>query len=189
MCSSKSWMMWSMGVCPPISSGLDLWSTSNATTLATSSAMCCSIRLRMRRVATSIARKSTMKPSATFAMKSPTTTAVEKLWKTPTASSPPCGLSTSMWVDVMAVLPWLARLARLTNSITWPARCMTTSTRAWVPPSSYGRMESLVGNLSLADAGSRMDKLYEELEQDHPELTFYKELRAMSQVTGPAASR
>ena len=52
-----------------------------------------------------------------------------------------------------------------------------------------GRVESLVGNLSLADAGSRMDKLYEELEQDHPELTFYKELRAMSQVTGPAASR
>ncbi len=46
-----------------------------------------------------------------------------------------------------------------------------------------------MGNLSLADAGSRMDKLYEELEQDHPELTFYKELRAMSQVTGPAASR
>ena len=52
-----------------------------------------------------------------------------------------------------------------------------------------GRVESLSGTLSLADAGARMDKLYAELEQDHPELTFYRELRAMSQVTGPAASR
>jgi hypothetical protein len=52
-----------------------------------------------------------------------------------------------------------------------------------------GRVESLVGSLSIADAGSRIDELRRELEDDHPELTFYKELRAMSQVTGPAASR
>jgi hypothetical protein len=50
-------------------------------------------------------------------------------------------------------------------------------------------IESLAGNLNLADAVQYMNMLLSELEQDHPELTFYKELRAMSQVTGPAASR
>lgn len=52
-----------------------------------------------------------------------------------------------------------------------------------------GKVESLAGNLSLADSVVYMDRLIGEIEQDHPELTFYKELRAMSQVTGPAASR
>jgi len=48
---------------------------------------------------------------------------------------------------------------------------------------------SLVGNLDLAAAAAYMATLQKEIEEDHPELTFYKELRAMSQVTGPAASR
>lgn len=52
-----------------------------------------------------------------------------------------------------------------------------------------GHIESLVGNLSLADAVQYMHMLLEEMEQDHPELVFYKELRSMSMVTGPAASR
>lgn len=52
-----------------------------------------------------------------------------------------------------------------------------------------GHVETLAGNLNLADALQIMTMLIGELEQDHPELTFYKELRAMSQVTGPAASR
>src|SRR6266581_834892 len=48
---------------------------------------------------------------------------------------------------------------------------------------------SLVGNLDLAAAAAYMATLQKEIEEDHPELTFYKELRAMSQVTGPAAAR
>jgi hypothetical protein len=34
-----------------------------------------------------------------------------------------------------------------------------------------------------------MTKLIEEIEEDHPELTMYQQLRSMSQVTGPAAER
>ena len=52
-----------------------------------------------------------------------------------------------------------------------------------------GRVDSLAGNLNLADALAAMTALQGEIEQDHPELVFYRELRAMSQVTGPAASR
>ena len=52
-----------------------------------------------------------------------------------------------------------------------------------------GSVESLAGNLSLSDSAAFIDKLLGELEQDHPELTFYTELRSMSQVTGPAAAR
>lgn len=52
-----------------------------------------------------------------------------------------------------------------------------------------GKVESLAGNLSLADAAVSIHDLLGEIEQDHPELVFYRELRGMSQVTGPAASR
>jgi len=52
-----------------------------------------------------------------------------------------------------------------------------------------GHVESLAGNLDLAAIDTHIGRLQDEIEQDHPELTFYKELRAMSQVTGPAASR
>ncbi len=52
-----------------------------------------------------------------------------------------------------------------------------------------GRVDSLAGNLSLGDAITYVDRLLGEIEQDHPELVFYRELRSMSQVTGPAASR
>ena len=52
-----------------------------------------------------------------------------------------------------------------------------------------GSVESLAGNLSLSESAAYIDKVLGELEQDHPELTFYTELRAMSQVTGPAAAR
>jgi len=51
------------------------------------------------------------------------------------------------------------------------------------------RVSSLAGNLNLADALGYIHELTGEIEQDHPELVFYKELRGMSQVTGPAASR
>jgi hypothetical protein len=52
-----------------------------------------------------------------------------------------------------------------------------------------GRVDSLAGALSLSDTLVYMKELLGEIEQDHPELVFYRELRAMSQVTGPAASR
>lgn len=53
-----------------------------------------------------------------------------------------------------------------------------------------GKVESLAGDLSdLAQTAVLMDKLTAEIEHDHPELTYYQELRAMSQVTGPAAQR
>jgi hypothetical protein len=47
----------------------------------------------------------------------------------------------------------------------------------------------LVGNLNLADAAKTMAMLQAEIESDHPELAMYRELRAMSQLTGPAANR
>jgi hypothetical protein len=51
------------------------------------------------------------------------------------------------------------------------------------------KVHSLAGELSLGDAAMYMDKLIAEIEQDHPELSMYRELRQMSQVTGPAAAR
>ncbi len=50
-------------------------------------------------------------------------------------------------------------------------------------------VESLVGNLSLAEADLEIGRVQKEIEESHPELVFYKELRGMSQVTGPAAER
>lgn len=52
-----------------------------------------------------------------------------------------------------------------------------------------GSVSSLAGNLDLSASKDHADRLIGEIEQDHPELAFYRELRAMSQVTGPAASR
>jgi len=55
--------------------------------------------------------------------------------------------------------------------------------------SADSRVHPLSGNLDLVGTLAAMKELLGEIEQDHPELTFYKELRAMSQVTGPAAAR
>ncbi len=51
------------------------------------------------------------------------------------------------------------------------------------------KVERLSGNLNLADAIPYVESLIAEIEHDFPELTFYRELRQMSQVTGPAAAR
>jgi hypothetical protein len=51
------------------------------------------------------------------------------------------------------------------------------------------KAQPLVGDLSLADAAVHMHDLLSEIEGDHPELSFYRELRTMSQVTGPGANR
>jgi hypothetical protein len=47
----------------------------------------------------------------------------------------------------------------------------------------------LAGNLDLDQALPYAQELIKEIEKDHPELGMYNELRAMSQVTGPGASR
>lgn len=52
-----------------------------------------------------------------------------------------------------------------------------------------GSVSSLVGNLDLPAAAKYMDSLMKEIGEDHPEINFYRELRSMSQLTGPAASR
>lgn len=52
-----------------------------------------------------------------------------------------------------------------------------------------GKVSSLAGNLPLKEAEAFLLDLIAEIEQDHPELTMYRDLRGMSQVTGPAAAR
>jgi hypothetical protein len=52
-----------------------------------------------------------------------------------------------------------------------------------------GHIDSLAGSLQLGETATYMDRLLAEIEQDHPELVYYRELRSMSTVTGPAASR
>lgn len=52
-----------------------------------------------------------------------------------------------------------------------------------------GRSDPLVSDMNVAEVVTAMNSLMAEIENDHPELAFYRELRAMSQVTGPAASR
>lgn len=51
------------------------------------------------------------------------------------------------------------------------------------------KVESIAGKLPLSEAMDIVQKLIEEVEQDHPELALFRELRSMSQLTGPAANR
>ena len=55
--------------------------------------------------------------------------------------------------------------------------------------SGAGRVESLVGQIDLPGALALIQDLQREIEQDQPILRMYDQLRAMSQVTGPAAER
>lgn len=52
-----------------------------------------------------------------------------------------------------------------------------------------GRVDSLAGDLDLSAADISIGRLVASIEKNHPELSLYRELRTMSQVTGPAASR
>lgn len=52
-----------------------------------------------------------------------------------------------------------------------------------------GSIGDLSGGLDLSKAIPYLQQLIGEIEQDYPELALYRELRAMSQITGPAASR
>jgi hypothetical protein len=55
-------------------------------------------------------------------------------------------------------------------------------------PADVG-VHKLSGNIDLDKALPYLKELLTEIEHDFPELTFYQELREMSQVTGPAAAR
>jgi hypothetical protein len=52
-----------------------------------------------------------------------------------------------------------------------------------------GSVSSLAGTLDLAGTMVWANQLLNEIKDDKPEITFYQDLRAMSQLTGPAASR
>ena len=52
-----------------------------------------------------------------------------------------------------------------------------------------GRVENMMQPVPVEGAGVRIDKLMEEIEADLPELTLDRELRSMSNVTGPGADR
>jgi hypothetical protein len=52
-----------------------------------------------------------------------------------------------------------------------------------------GRVENMMQAVPIDGAGVRIDKLAEEIEADLPELTMDRELRSMSNVTGPGADR
>lgn len=52
-----------------------------------------------------------------------------------------------------------------------------------------GRVDTLAGQLQLHEAAEHLTMLLTEIEADHPEVAMYRELRKMSQVTGPAATR
>jgi hypothetical protein len=54
---------------------------------------------------------------------------------------------------------------------------------------SGGKVDHLAGNLQLQEALMHVQQLLTEIEADHPEVTMYRQLRSMSQVTGPAAAR
>jgi hypothetical protein len=94
-----------------------------------------------------------------------------------------------MWADGM--------IANLFNK---PKRGSTAETQLENPMSDQenllmlkgpagGRVDTLAGNLSLGDVIPLMEHLMDEIEKDHPELTYYDRMREMSTVTGPAASR
>lgn len=52
-----------------------------------------------------------------------------------------------------------------------------------------GSIGDLSGGLDIDKAVLYLKQLIGEIEQDYPELALYRELRSMSQITGPAASR
>lgn len=52
-----------------------------------------------------------------------------------------------------------------------------------------GGIEKLEGNLQLADVEVRIQHLWEEVLQDHPEVQVYSRLRELSQITGPAVEQ
>lgn len=74
-----------------------------------------------------------------------------------------------------------------TNEFTEPTTDQESILMLKGPPD--GRVDQLAGNLALGDTLPVIQQLIAEIEQDNPELTFYNQLREMSQVTGPAAAR
>lgn len=59
-------------------------------------------------------------------------------------------------------------------------------------PVLKGPQDSSIQSVEFGDltgVKDRLEQMITEIEHDHPELTFYNQLREMSQVTGPAAQR
>lgn len=52
-----------------------------------------------------------------------------------------------------------------------------------------GRVDSLIAPLDFAGVDISAGRLITAIEDNHPELTLYRKLREMSQITGPAAAR
>jgi hypothetical protein len=52
-----------------------------------------------------------------------------------------------------------------------------------------GSVADLITSLDIPGVLEAIDRIIGEIENDHPELSFYKQLRSMSTLTGPAASR
>lgn len=52
-----------------------------------------------------------------------------------------------------------------------------------------GHVEGIGPTITLTDAMPVLESMLKEVEEDHPELTLWRQLRAMSTVTGPAAER
>jgi hypothetical protein len=59
----------------------------------------------------------------------------------------------------------------------------------WIKAGMGTQVHQLAGNLDLSGAILYMQELMGELENDFPELSYYRQMREMSTVTGPAASR
>lgn len=51
------------------------------------------------------------------------------------------------------------------------------------------KVTPLLSNLDISGTLEAIERIYQEIEADHPEITFWDKLREMSQVTGPAASQ
>lgn len=59
----------------------------------------------------------------------------------------------------------------------------------WFKGPKDGSVSHLSADLNFAGAWPFMEQLLTEIEQDHPELNYFQQMREMSTVTGPAAAR
>jgi hypothetical protein len=102
-------------------------------------------------------------------------------------------------INAPAFLPGVTSLKPLTGQQKRPAATDEFSTEANIMSDredllliggpAGSDVKSMAGTLELDDAEPYLDKLLAEIEADHPELLMYRQLREMSQVTGPGAAQ
>lgn len=92
-------------------------------------------------------------------------------------------------VDAPAILWFKGSLGRLGSQDTAGAATRARGGKLILTGPDGGSKESLAGNLDLAATDTHIARLMNEIEEDHPELKMWKELRSMSAVTGPGAQR